>query len=518
MQSFLTRYRDEVKGVLSGFDRIRFRGTLRWLATSHGLESFLITNRILFKEFATWATSLTDRVKEATVQLAKTLGRPIRYLPHSRFSKEDVAATIAEADGILEGLVCVLTAVEPCRTFFLRRDRERRRVEIRNQSGKCLHQYFYIKHRQLGLIHVRLQTWLPFTVHVCLNGREWLAHQLFRRGIGFEQRDNCFVDVADVSRAQTLLNAQLKTHWRGLLDGLLRQVHPSHASLFGASVMDYYWSAEQTEWATDVMFRSRKSLARLYPPLVRHAITTFGSDDVLRFLGRRPQAWRFHASEIRSTLKTRPEGVRVKHELNGNSVKMYDKQETVLRVETTVNEPRDIRVYRAKEGDPQGEKAWLPMRKGVADLFRRAEVSQKTNERYLDALGSVTVSTSLEQTIEPLCRPKTWHGRRVRGLQPFQADDSALLTAIARGEFTIHGFRNRDLRPLLFGDRNVPEREARRQSSKITRLVRLLRAHRVIRKIPKTHRYQLTANGRSTVSALLTAQQTSIERLTQLAV
>jgi hypothetical protein len=86
MQSFLTRHRDEIKGLLSGFDRIRFRGTLRWLATSHGLESFLVKNRILFKNFVPWAQALTDRVKEATTQLATSLGRPIQYLQNSRIS------------------------------------------------------------------------------------------------------------------------------------------------------------------------------------------------------------------------------------------------------------------------------------------------------------------------------------------------------------------------------------------------------------------------------------------------
>ena len=78
--------------------------------------------------------------------------------------------------------------------------------------------------------------------------------------------------------------------------------------------------------------------------------------------------------------------------------------------------------------------------------------------------------------------------------------------------------RNRDLRPLLFGSKKVSEREARRRSSKITRLLRLLRAHGIARKIPSTHLSQLTESGRSAVTALLVAQQASVERLTQLAV
>ncbi len=153
MQTFLTRHHDEIKGVLSGFDRIRFRGTLRWLATASGLESYRTTSRILLKEFKPWALGLTEQIKQAPTKLAASLDRPIRFVTNSRFSKEDIAADIAKADGVTEGLVCVLTAVEPCRTFFLRRDRERRRIEIHSQSGKCLHQYFYLRHPQLGQIH-----------------------------------------------------------------------------------------------------------------------------------------------------------------------------------------------------------------------------------------------------------------------------------------------------------------------------------------------------------------------------
>src|SRR5439155_26208986 len=87
---------------------------------------------------------------------------------------------------------------------------------------------------------------------------------------------------------------------------------------------------------------------------------------------------------VTSNLKRRPEGVRIKHSVNSNSVKAYDKAYTVdravLRVETTLNNVSDLKVYRPKEGGLEAEKEWRAMRKGVADLQRRAHVFQATNE------------------------------------------------------------------------------------------------------------------------------------------
>jgi hypothetical protein len=496
---------------------MRFRGTIRWLSSVRGMSTFLWDRQLLLKDFKKWAQGLTQRIRQATQELAERLGRRVEYLNSSQLRKEERAEAIAKAEGITEGLICVLTAVEPCATFTVGPDRQSQRLELRYGPAKCLHQYFYLRHRHLGLVHVRLQTWLPFTVHVCVNGREWLARELRHHGTPFEQRDNCLTDVGDVQAAQRILDSQLRVNWSGLLDGLLAQVHPTHPSLFGPRRLEYYWSAEETEWATDVLFRSRASLERVYPRWVRHALTTFGSGDVLRFLGRSPRLNSYKAAEIQSTLKTRPEGTRVKHQLNRNSVKMYDKQQTVLRVETTVNDPRDLKVLRPKEGDPHGRKTWRRLRKGVADLHRRAEVSQKTNERYLQALATVEASASLEEVVQPLCQSTRWKGQRVRALRPFEPDDQAFLTAIGRGEFTLNGFRNRDLRPLLYGSKNLPPEEAKRQSAKITRLIRLFRAHGVIRKVPKTHRYQLSERGRLIVTALHAAQNASVKKLTELA-
>jgi hypothetical protein len=221
--------------------------------------------------------------------------------------------------------------------------------------------------------------------------------------------------------------------------------------------------------------------------------------------------------DILTTLKTRPEGTCVKHRLNRNSIKMYNKQGSVLRIETTINDPRDMKVHRPKPNGEPGERSWQRMRKGVADLHRRAEVSQKSNERYLDALAAVNHDQPLGAAVEEICRATEWKGRRVRALQPFSPDDSRLLAAVNQGEFAINGFRNRDLRVLLFGAHDVSLAEAKRQAARITRQVRILRGHGLIQKVQSTHRYTLNSKGRIQINALLAAQHATPQQLAQLA-
>ncbi len=225
--------------------------------------------------------------------------------------------------------------------------------------------------------------------------------------------------------------------------------------ILGACPVDYYWSVDQSEWATDVLFRSRRELADRYGRWLLHGVTSLGSRDVLRFLGRRtPGQGNLYgalSAEVQTSLREREEGVRLKHFVNLNSIKMYDKQGSVLRIETTLNSPRQMKVYRPKEGDENGPKAWRYLRKGVADMHRRAEVSQAANERYLDSLAAVDDATPLEELVAPLCRPVFWNGQRVRALNPLAGPDAALLAAAAQGEFLVHGFRNRDLQGLLYG-------------------------------------------------------------------
>jgi hypothetical protein len=266
------------------------------------------------------------------------------------------------------------------------------------------------------------------------------------------------------------------------------------------------------------MFRDAKSLAGLYPNLVHHGIKSFGSRDVLRFLGYKPPqngVGKF-LGEVTSDLKKRPEGLRIKHFVNRNSIKLYDKQGSVLRVETTINQPGEFKVWRARETDPEQKNQWCELRRAVADLPRRAQVSKAANERYLVALASVDQKTPLGEEAQAICRPLRQDGQKYRGINPWSPADALLLEAVNQGEFALNGFRNRNLRQLLYCG-NADAKEQKHRCAAITRKLRLLRAHGLIRKVPRTHRYLVTEKGRRIITALLTARQADVEQLTKLA-
>jgi len=370
-----------------------------------------------------------------------------------------------------------------------------------------------------------VQTWFPFAIQIGLNGREWLTRQLDTAGLSYRRHDNCVTWVEDLTRAQQLLDAQLRVSWPKLLNQVRSWVHPSHPALLGKLRADYYWSLKQSEWASDVLFERPAELHKRYGNWLRFALTDYASADILRFLGRKLSAGGgvngHYAGEVLSDLGRRVDGVRIKHRAGDNSIKMYDKAGgRVLRVETTIQDPSDFKVYRTKEGDPHGDKEWLSMRLGVADVHRRAQVSQAANERYLAGLAAVDHSASLRELTEHLGRRVTEPGpggRKLRALNPLTGGDAALLEAVARPEFALNGLRNRDLAARLYDKPAKDAAERRRRSARVSRQLRLLRAHGILRKVPKTHRYQVTEHGRLILTALHAARHASTEKLASLA-
>jgi hypothetical protein len=475
--------------------------------------------------FKAFVTGTTRKLRSATQELAKsTAAKKVVYLSGTR-DKQAVVDELIREHGIAEsftGLIAILSCVENCRSFELHKNAKTEKLELQSAFRKCLHYYLYIRHPRFGMMHVRIMSWFPMQVQICLNGREWLARQLDAAGIGYERRDNTFAWVEDFARAQELLDEQQKTDWSATLSALLRDYHPGFVALQAElQLREYYWTAEQTEYATDVVFRSEKELKPLYRRLVRHATENLSSPDVLRFLQQKlTQSGEIHGrfqGEVVSDTRTRREGTRVKHRLGANSLKMYDKFGVVLRIETTIHRAEGLKVYRPKENDPEKKLAWQVLRRGVADLHRRCELSRQANEAYLEALAVVTCPETLGALAASASQPLLKKGRRYRGLNLLSESDGLLLKAINRGEFAIRGWRNRDLREIMFGDGQATPAERQRQSGQVTRRLQLLRAHGLIKKVPKSHRYKITAAGMKLASAVSYAENSSLNTFSQAA-
>lgn len=504
MERFVTRHEDRIAGILTGFDRMRFRGTLRGISYVKGIEIWLSRSSILLKDFGVFAAEQSARLKAHAETLAQTTGRPFEYLASSATSKEDRARAIMARDGITDGLIAIFSCVEACRSFTVRKDRAHKRLQVVRGERRCLHLYFYYCDRDFGLMHIRLQTWLPFTIQICVNGRAWVAQHLRRLGSGFEPADNCFLALEDPALAQRLLT-QLETRpWTSLLRRFAARVNPLLRPL---QLRPYYWSLDESEYATDLLFHDRARLQALYPALVQHAFQHFRSPDVLRFLGRRHHPTQ-STGEVTTQVVARVEGVRVKHWVEENSLKMYDKHGQVLRIETTINHPRRFKVYRAtgRGSKPQ----WVRLRKGIADIPRRVELSRAANARYLDALSVVGLPTPVSHVLDPVTARRIVDGRPYRALRPIAPDESALFAHLLDGRFALDGLRAADVRRHLCPREPADVRERQRLTGRVSRLLRLYRSHRLIAKVGRSRLYRLTPRGHEVMSTALRCRVASV--------
>jgi hypothetical protein len=508
---FLAKLGLHVIGVLAGWDRLLFRGTIARLTYASGLQGFLNEFRILRQDFTAWAGRVTEEIRSAAVAMADEQGRPYVYLNSAGDNKEALVRRIAIRDKVSEGLVCVLACQESGSSFQVRGNHETKRTEMVKIRPKCQHLYWYFVDPVFGYMHVRLQTWLPFAVQVYVNGKEWLSRQMDEEGLRYSRRDNCILWTEDFARAQRLADLQLAVRWEKQLKDVVSLVSDPLRQFLRKYGLSYYWSAWQTEFATDVVMDSPKTIASIYPPLLRHSLIATPSADVMRFLAQKVHAnW---AGEIISSIKRRPEGVRIKHSVGHNSVKLYDKEAKAFRFETTIHAPEELKVFRRKQGDPDGPKTWRQMRLGISDLRRRAEISRNANEHFQNSVADADVSTPLGKLLQPITNPTKWKGRRVRGLRPWDAEDLRLLRAVANPAFGLNGFRNADVQKCLYGDIATDPVEKRRRVGRISRLFRMLRAHHLIEKLNSTRRYRLTEKGSQISAAALRAQELSLSQL-----
>ena len=371
MDACVTKHAHAIRGVLSCFERVRFRGSGP-LMSGYAMAEFLQYQQVHRRTLKAFLLTQAERVKQHALAMATEAQRPYQYLTGPT-RKEERARQIAQRDGITEGLVGVFSVLEPCRTFSL--VWKEGHPFVRPAWRKCLHLYFYFLDRQLRLIHVKLQTWFSFPLQVYVNGHEWVARRLDRHGVRYQKRDNVFVHVSDLERGQQLADGFASVDWVRVLGRYARRVNPLLRDLLAP--MPYYWVTAQAEYSTAVLVRSYQALEELMPRVLTYSTRYFEARDVLAFLGRKvhgnlqgdvaPDQIAF------SQMPKRLPGRRVKHRMKRNWMKMDNKEGAVRRVATVINDPQEFHIRRRVRRHGHSVMAWTPLRKGVAFLSRYPE-------------------------------------------------------------------------------------------------------------------------------------------------
>jgi len=491
MSTIPERYADGILGTLSCFDRVVITGTLVDIGHASAMATTLTARGIRRFDYTKFAEPLRDEVRAAAERCAAESALEIEYLQRKNFRQEDRVRDLLRQRGDAPGLVHIFSAMEACPSFRPWHDQTTHQTSRKSREAKCLHYYFYFVDADLGLCYLRVPTWAPFRLQFYFNGHNWLARQLARKGLGPTLRDNAVVQLDDFAAAQKITDGFDVRKLHRKLDQYARRFCPVVRRFPGG----IHWSRMQVEYATDLVFRRGEDLAPLYDGLVRTAIHAVKADNGATFLGRKLDG-RF-VGELGNDFHTRIEGTRSRHHRGPAALKLYDKHGRVLRIETTANNVSFFKHPRTVEHqDGTSSKKIAPVRKTSYSLGVLAELLGAANRRYLDFLSALDDPGVGTPAVAKIARPGRENDRSFRGFNLFHGDDLDLFQAVVRGEFAISGLRNRDLQQRLG-----------RSGGQVSRFLKRLRLHGLLKKIGRTYKYYLTRWGQTLIAAALRLRQ-----------
>ncbi len=501
MSSLVQRYRNKITGVISCFDRVIIQGTLPGVCYADGMTGFLRGHGIRIFDYPRYAKKLRDEVRANTERLAAKHGVDIEFVRKTSIRKEKLIQEVIARRGSQPGLVHILSAMESCRAFKPWHDKKTHRTYLRPDSGKCLHYYFYFIDAKYGLCYLRVPTWCPFRLQFYFNGHNRLANALNKAGVDYKLVENAFTSINDFDKAQQLADKLDSRELHRVLDRLVRLCCPAARSLSPS----YHWSIMQAEYATDIIFARRADLQPLYEAITRTAVHAVRADNVATFLGRKLTG--NYQDELGNDFNTRIMGTRIKHHMGPTSIKMYDKFGRVLRIETTTNDVSFFKHHRKVEHrDGTSSYKLAPLRKTIYSLRDLRELLSAANHRYLDFISSMDDPTIPTKRLHKISKPVKVNGRSYKGFNFFNAADLSIFESILRGENTISGMRNKDLR------RHLPDMSP----GQVSRHLKRLRTHGLIKRIGRTYKYYITKLGRRVVtSGLKIRQLVLLPQLTQ---
>ena len=520
MDTLLNKVGTLVNSTITGFDRIVFKGIICPIVYSAGMTSFLVSQQVLNKNFKDWAQAQSKLIVESAENLSqKECGCKVEYIPSLNTRKEGLAHARQNERGVSNGLIGVWSCVESCNTFKSAFDPGKTYPALRFERSRCKHLYFYFDDPVYGFMSIRLQTWAPYEVQVALNGREWLARSLDAAGCSHIKMGNKFLHIDDYGLAQQFLDNQATVDFKEVLDGFLPTVFPCMKEVLGPA-LSYYWTYWQTEVAKDYIFKDAVDLESLMYDLQLHALITGKGDRVLKYFGSPVKAdgtpRKGAGPQIVSKTNSWYDGLRVRHWCDKNSVKFYN-EHNVLRFEMTMNNPARFKIYRHTEGQDKSEpKKLLPMRKGVADTKARFGVSKDAINRFTEHMSAFEQKERLGSVLSLTASPLMSGGKKFRAVDTF-GKDRDLLAAISDPAFDVCAITNKGLQEALKTKPWAKGMSGKQLSSRISRHLRLLREHGLIKKLPNQRKYTLTDKGRKLTAAADAALAASINDLLKLA-
>ena len=483
------RYCADLDGVLSCYDRIVMTGSLQPFCYAQGMTHYLYPQGIRIFDYPRFAEPLREQIRANAEALAEANGVQIEFIRKKDFRKENRIQQILKQRGDQPGLVHIFGAMEACASYRPWHDKASGKTYLKPDSSKCMTYYFYFIDEQLGLCYLRVPTWCPFRLQFYFNGHNWLANQLKERGIAYEMLDNAFVHIADYALANKIANEfDMETlHLR--LDEFARQYCPVITDL----KLSYHWSILQAEYATDLVFKNREALQAFYPHLLETLTHAVKPADIATFLGRKLNG--NYQGEMGNRFNQRWLGTRLKHQMGPLSIKLYDKFRFILRIETTVNNVSFFQHYRkVQHRDGSTTTRWAPMKKTIHSLPALRAMLFAANQRYLKFISAIATPEVGVQKLHKLAETKIENQHRHKGFNLFSEEDTCLFRSLLQGEFFISGFTNQQLRSQY-----LPHKSA----SQVTRLLKRLRVHGVIKKVGNRYKYYLTDFGRETAAMAL---------------
>jgi hypothetical protein len=479
------KYSDLIEGSISCYDRVVLQGTLPGICYASGMTAYLNTHNIRIFDYPRFAEPLRDQIRENAEKIAREHQIEIEFLRKSNIRKEKRISDILHKRGHASGLVHIFSAMESCPSYKPWHDKQTHQTYLKPIQAKCLHYYFYLIDPQLGLCYIRVPTWCPFRLQIYFNGHSRLAYQLQQKGLKYTLLDNAFTHIADTLQAQQLSDELSVASIHDQLDAFARRFCPviQHFN------QRYHWSIMQIEYATDIVFKRQSDLQSIYDHLTRTAIHTVKPENIATFLGRKLHP--NYQDEMGNAFNTRIQGTRIKHSMGPVAIKMYDKFGLILRIETTVNDVSFFKHYRKVEHrDGSTSNKLAAMKKGIYSIVPLQTLLYASNRRYLQFISDISDVRVGIKMLNKITRPVVARNRPYKGFNFFNDDDQKLLEVIASGEFNISGFQNKHLQQRFPG----------KTSAQMSRIIKRLRTHRLIKKIAHTYKYYLTRFGQKVIT------------------